>query len=42
MVSLISEERSRPGGRAFGVVVSELGNREPTGPVVLLEIIYIL
>ena len=38
MVSLISEERSRPGGRAFGVVVSELGNREPMGPVVLLEI----
>ena len=38
MVSLISEEWSRPGGRAFGVVVSELGNREPTGPVILLEI----
>ena len=38
MVALISKERSCPGGRAFGVVVSELGNREPTGPVVLLEI----
>ena len=38
MVSLISEERSRPGGHAFGIVVSELGNREPTGPVILLEI----
>ena len=38
MVSLICEERSHPGGRTFGVVVSELGNREPTGPVILLEI----
>ena len=38
MVSLISEEWSRPSGRAFGVVISKLGNREPTGPVVLLEI----
>ena len=38
MVSLISKEQSHPGGRAFGVVVSKLGNREPAGPVVLLEI----
>ena len=38
MVSLISKEWSHPSGRAFGVVVSELGNREPMGPVVLLEI----
>ena len=38
MVSLISKEQSRPGGCAFGIVVSKLSNREPMGPVVLLEI----
>ena len=38
VVSLVSKERSRPGGRAFGVVVSELSNREPMGPVILLKI----
>ena len=38
MVPLVSEEWCRPSGRAFSIVVSELGNREPTGPVVLLEI----
>ena len=37
MVSLVSKERSRPGGCAFSIVVSELGNREPMGPVVLLD-----
>ena len=38
MVSLVSKEQSCPSGCAFGIFVSELGNREPTGPVVLLEI----
>ena len=38
VVSLVSKEQSCPGGRTFGIVVSELSNREPTGPVVLLEI----
>ena len=38
MVSLISEEWSRPGGCAFSIVVSKLGNREPMGPVIMLEI----
>ena len=38
MVSLVSKEQSCPGGCTFGIVVSELSNREPMGPVVLLEI----
>ena len=38
VVSLLSKEQSRPGGHTFGIVVSELGNREPMGPVVWLKI----
>ena len=38
VVFLVSKEWSCPGGRTFSIVVSKLGNREPTGPVVLLEV----
>jgi hypothetical protein len=36
VVPLVCEERSGSGGRTLRVVVCELGDGEPVGPVVLL------
>ena len=35
---MLAKNRVVPVAALFGIVVSKLGNREPTGPVVLLEI----